>query len=391
MNRVAAAFAGLLSALAPIALASMVTATPARADITVGAVLSLTGPGASLGIPERNVIDMLPREIAGQKVRYVVLDDGTDSTAAVRAFQKLVTEEKVDLVLGPSVTPTSLAVLGVAGSSGTPMISLAGSNAIIVPQEGNKRWAFKLASPESAILAGPLQYLKDKGGKTIASIAQATAFGDAFVAAADSEAAKRGIKSLGVEKYNLTDTSVTPQVLKIMALRPDAVFIAGSGTPGALPVIELRNRGYKGLILHNQGVANPDFLRVAGKAADGIILSASPVTVAEQLPDSADTKKPAMAYVKLYEGKFGANSRSLFGATAWDGYLLLAEAAPAALKVAKPGTAEFRKALRDAMENLKNVNGAAGIYNMRPDDHNGTDERSLVLITVKDGHWQLIK
>lgn len=381
MKRVLTALAGLLIA----------TAAPARADITVGAVLSLTGPAASLGIPERNVIDMLPREIAGQKVRYIVLDDGTDSGTAVRDFHKLVTEEKVDLVIGPSVTPPSMAVLDVAGQTGTPMISLAGSNAVVMPLTGAKRWAFKPAPPETAMMSAPMQYLKDKGGKTFASIAQATAFGDAFVAAAKEEAAKRGIKSLGVEKFNLTDTSVTPQVLKIMALRPDAVFIGASGTPGALPVIELRNRGYKGLILHNQGVANPDFLRVAGKAADGIILAAAPVIVAEQLPDSMAAKKPAMAYVKLYEGKYGANSRSLFGASAWDAFLLLEHAAPVALKTAKPGTAAFRTALRDALEHVTGLYGAAGIYNLSPTDHNGTDARSLVLITVKNDHWELVK
>lgn len=378
----------ILAALAGVLLAS---AAPAQADITVGAVLSLTGPAASLGIPMRNVIEMLPREIDGQTVRYIVLDDGTDSSAAVRAFQKLVTEEKVDIVIGPSVTPTSLAALDVAGTSGTPMISLAGSNAIIVPQQGNRRWAFKLAPPETAMLAAPMQYLKDHGGKTLVTIAQATAFGDAFAAAAKHEAEQRDIKLLGVEKYNLSDTSVTPQVLKAMALRPDGVFIAGSGTPAALPVIELRQRGYKGVILHNQGVANPDFLRVAGKSADGIILAAAPVVVAEQLPDSAEAKQPALAYVKLYEGKYGPNTRSLFGASAWDAFLLLEKAVPTALKAAKPGTAAFRTALRDAMERETNVFGASGIYSMSPTDHNGTDARSLVLITVKDGHWQLMK
>lgn len=371
--------------------AALLLARPALAEITIGAVLSLTGPAASLGIPERNVIEMLPREIAGQKIRYVVLDDGTDSTNAVKAFQKLVTDERVDLVLGPTVTPTSLAVLDVAGSSGTPMVSLAGSEAIIVPQQGNKRWAFKLAAPEATMLAGPLDHLKAKGGKTIAAIAQATAFGDAFVAVLGAEAERRGIKMLGVEKYNLTDTSVTPQVLRVLSGKPDAVFIAGSGTPGALPVIELRNRNYTGMIIHNQGVANPDFLRVAGKAAEGLVLSASPVTVAEQLPDGHVLKPPAMDYVRLYEGKHGANTRSLFGATAWDGFLLFSRAAPKALAVAKPGTPEFRTALRDAMERDRDVPGAAGLYSMSPDNHNGTDGRSLVLITVKDGAWKLLQ
>lgn len=377
-------------AAAVLLLSACMAVGAARADITIGAVLSLTGPAASLGIPAHNVIDLLPKEAAGQKIRYIVLDDGTDSTAAVKNFQKLVTEEKVDLVLGPSVTPTSLAVLDAAGASGTPFISLAGSEAIIVPQQGNRRWAFKLAAPEALMLAAPLNWLKAHGGKTMAGIAQATAFGDAFIAAAKAETARRGIAWQGEEKYNLADTSVTPQTLKTMSRQPDAVFIAGSGTPGALPLLELRARGYKGAIIHNQGIANPDFLRIAGKAADGMILAASPVTVAEQLPATAAVKQPAMDYVKLYEGKHGANTRSLFGATAWDGYLLFAKALPAALKAAQPGTPEFRTALRDAMEQVKDLYGACGVYSMSPANHNGTDERALVLITVENGNWKLM-
>jgi branched-chain amino acid transport system substrate-binding protein len=374
-------------------LAASMMAVPAlaHAQITIGAVLSLTGGGASLGIPERNVIDMLPKEIAGQKIRYVILDDATDSTKAVQAFQKLVSEDKVDFVIGPSVTPTSLAVLEPAGASGTPMVSLAGSEAVIQPPEGNRRWAFKLASPETSMLAAPLDYLKARGAKTIGSIAFATAFGDAFIAALKPEATKRGISFTGVETYNLTDTSVTPQTLKVMAGKPDAIFLANSGTPGALPVIELRNRNYAGIIVANQGIASPDFLRVAGKAADGVVLASTPVTVAEQLPASHPAKAPAMEFVKAYEGKFGPNSRTLFGATAWDAYLLFAQAVPDALKAGAPGTPAFRTAIRDAMEHESNVFGAAGIYNMTPTNHNGTDGRSLVLITIKDGAWKLVE
>lgn len=377
-----AALLAPLVALAPVA---------ARADITIGAVLSLTGPAASIGIPGRNVIDMLPREAAGQKIRYVIVDDASDSTGAVKAFQKLVSEEKADLIFGPSVTPTSLAVVDVAGSTGTPFISHAGSESIIVPQEGNKRWGFKLAVPETVMMAPVLDWVKAHNGKTLASIGMATAFGDAFNAAAKSEATKRDITWLGDEKYNPADTSVTPQVLKTIAKQPDAVFIAASGTPGALPVIELRARGYKGPILHNQGIANPDFLRVAGKAADGMLIALNPVMVAEQLPDNGEMTKSALAYVHAYEAKFGPNSRSLFGTLAWDGYLLFAQALPTALKAAQPGTAEFRKALRDAMEQVKDLKGAAGIYNLTPGNHNGTDARALVLSTVENGTWKLLK
>lgn len=362
----------------------------AHADITIGAVLSLTGGGASLGIPERNTIELLPREIAGQKIRYVILDDATDSTKAVQAFQKLVSEEKVDFIIGPSVTPTSLAVLDAAGASGTPMVSTAGSQSVIEPPTGGRRWAFKLASPEAAMLAVPLDYLKAHGGKTIGNIAFATAFGDAFTAALDVEGGKRGLKVTGVEKFNLNDTSVTPQVLKLMSAKPDAIFMATSGTPGALPVLELRNRNYPGLLIANQGIANPDFLRVAGKAAEGVVLASSPVTVAEQLPANHPMREGAMAFVKVYEAKWGANTRNLFGATAWDAYLLFASAVPNALKAGQPGTAAFRTAIRDGIENGPEVKGSAGIYKMTPTDHNGTDSRSLVMVVVKDGLWKYL-
>ena len=380
-----------MSRFAVIVLAAALLGGAARADVTVGAVLSLTGPGASLGIPERNIIDMLPREVAGQKIRYVVLDDATDSTAAVKNFQKLVSEEKADIIIGPSVTPTSLAVLDVAGASGTPFISLAGSESVIVPQEGNRRWAFKLASSEALMLSAPLDAMKAQGIKSLAAIGVSTAFGDAFIAAAKIEAERRGITWLGDERYAPTDTTVTPQALKTMAKQPGAIFLASSGTPGALPVIELKARGFKGLVIHNQGIANPDFLRVAGKSADGMLLSASPVTVAEQLQDGSPVKASALEYVRLYEGKYGPNSRSLFGGTAWDGFLLLTQALPTALKAAQPGTPAFRTALRDAIEQLKDVYGACGVYSMSPTNHNGTDTRALVLVTVENGGWKLLK
>lgn len=381
--------ASFLAALLVPAVAWLPAA--ARADVTIGAVLSLTGPAASIGIPGRNVIDMLPREANGQKIRYVILDDGSDSTNAVKAFQKLVGEEKVDLVFGPSVTPTSLAVLDVAGATSTPFISHAGSESIIQPPEGNRRWAFKLVVSEAMMVAPPLKWLKAQGGNTLAGIAMATAFGDAFTGAAKADAAARGIAWLGEEKYNPADTSVTPQALKTMTKQPDAVFIAASGTPGALPVIELRARGYKGPILHNQGIANPDFLRIAGKSADGMLVAVNPVMVAEQLPDNGEITKSAMDYVRAYEGKYGPNTRSIFGAIAWDAYLLFAEALPVALKSAQPGTAEFRKALRDAMEQVKELKGAGGVFSLTPSNHNGADERALVLTTVQDGAWKVLK
>jgi branched-chain amino acid transport system substrate-binding protein len=375
--------AALLIAAAPFAAAQ-------RQEIVIGAVLSLTGPGASLGIPERNTIELLPTTIAGRTVRYVVLDDATDTTAAVRNARKLVTEDRVDAIIGPTVTPTSLALLEVIGPAETPMISLAGSGVIAYPVEGNKRWSFKLAPNEPLMAARVFEHATSNNVKTIAYIAFANAFGESFTSEMRKVGELRKVQTVAHEKFNPTDTSVTPQVLKVISLNPDAVLIAASGTPAATPVIELRRRGYKGIIYLNQGVANNDFLRVGGKELEGALFSVSPVLVAEQLPDSNPIKKVAMDYVRRYEAKFGPGSRSLFGATAWDAWLILERAIPIALKSAQPGTVEFRRALRDAIEQTKELIGTQAVFNLSPTDHSGGDQRGQVLVQIRDGKWKLV-
>ncbi len=363
----------------------------ARADITVGVIVSLTGPAASLGIPERNTVELMPTTLAGQKVKFIVLDDASDTTTAVKNAQKLITEDNIDMIMGPSISPTSVAVLEVIGRAGVPMISLAGGDVIVLPQEGARRWAFKLA-PQEAIQGGTIfDHFQKNGGKTIAFISLANAFGDSWTKGVSAVAAARGIKVLGWEKYAPTDTSVTAQVLKIMAANPDAILMGNSGTPGALPVIELRRRGYKGAIYLNQGVANNDFLRVGGKDLEGAYLPVAPALVAEQLPDSNPIKKVAMEWVKVYEGKHGPGSRALFGATAWDAFLFLKEAAPGALKAGAPGTPAFRRALRDGVERVKNLVASQGVYSMSEKDHVGADHRAQVLVKIENGKWVLVK
>lgn len=386
---------GMIRTLAAAAAAVLLAAAPtgaalAQGDIVIGSVLSLTGPGASLGIPERNTIELLPTSIAGRKIRYIVLDDATDTTTAVRNARKLITEDRVDVIIGPTVTPTSLALLEVIGPAETPMISLAGSGVIAFPVEGNKRWSFKLAPNEPLMAARVFEHATNNNVKTIAYIAFANAFGESFTAEMRKVGELRKVQTVAHEKFNPTDTSVTPQVLKVLSLNPDAVLIAASGTPAATPVIELRRRGYKGIIYLNQGVANNDFLRVGGKELEGALFSVSPVLVAEQLPDSNVIKKVAMDYVKRYEAKFGAGSRTLFGATAWDAWLILERAIPIALKTAQPGTVEFRRALRDAIESTRDLVGTQAVFNLSPTDHSGGDQRGQVLVQIKDGKWKLV-
>ena len=375
-----------LATAATLAFASQA----AQAEIHIGVILSLTGPGASLGIPEEQALKLWPDTMAGKKVKFTVLNDGTDTTTATKNAQKLITEDKVDAILGASLTPTSLAVVEVAGAAKVPVISLAGGGAIVNPQDGPRKWAFKLSPTETISATMVMQHMQAKGAKTMATIGIATSYGEGFLKATEGIAAAKNIKIVATERYNQTDQSVTAQTLKILAANPDAVYIFSAGTPGALPHAELVKRGYKGLIYQTQGVANNDFLRVGGKDLEGGYMTVAPVLVAEQLPDSNPTKKPGLDFVKRFEGKYGPGTRSLFAGTAWDALLLLQQAASVSLKKAQPGTPEFRSALRDALENTQNFVASEAVYNMSPTDHNGVDQRSQVMVRIQDGKWKLV-
>lgn len=359
----------------------------ARADIHVGVVLSLTGPGASLGISEEKTIQLWPGELGGQKVKFTVLNDNTDTSTAAKNTMRLIKEDQVDLIIGSSVTPTSLAVVEVAGAEKVPVISLAGGGAIVSPQDGPRRWAFKLSPTEAISTTRVLDHMARNGTKTVATIGVANSYGDGFLKAVEVLAPGKGIKLVASEKYNANDQSVTAQVLKVTGASPDAVYILSSGTPGALPHIELLQRGYKGAIYQTQGVANSDFLRVGGKALEGSFITAAPVMVGEQLPDSNPIKKVALEFLRKSDVAFGAQNRSLFGATAWDALLIADTAARQATKTTKPGTSEFRAAIRDAIEKMQNFVGTEGVYTMSPQDHNGVDERSQVMIKIENGKW----
>ena len=368
-------------------LCLLFTTAVANAQIKIGVVISLTGPAASLGIPAKNAIEIMPSEIGGQKVEYIILDDASDPTTAVRNARKLIDEDKVDLIIGSSVTPPSIAMLEVVGPAQRPMISLAGAQPIIVPQQGNRTWAFKMAPSEAIWSEWILDDMESKGAKSVAIFVVANSFGESLSASMQKLAAERGIKVVAIEKYNAADTSVTPQALNIIAAKPDAIYFAVFGTPGATPVIELRNRGYNGIYYLNQGIANPDFLRVAGKSANGALLPVSPALVAEQLPESDPIKKVALTFTNKYDAKYGIQNRSLFSATAWDAYLLLERAIPVAIQKGKPGTEEFRVALRTALENVKDLVATQGIYSMSPADHSGADKRAAVMVEIRDNKW----
>ena len=362
----------------------------AAADINIGVTLSATGPAASLGIPEKNTIELLPPTLGGEKINWIVLDDASDTTRAVTNTRKFVSENKVDVVLGSTVTPNSLAMVDVVAEAETPMISMAASARIVDPANPKTKWVFKTPQSDSLMADAIAVHMKANGVKTLGYIGFNDAYGESWLTEIKRSAQTAGIQVVADEKYNRNDQSVTGQVLKLIAAKPDAVLIGASGTPGATPQKELVARGYKGKIYQTHGVANPDFLRVVGADGNGTYLPIGPMLVYEQLPDSNPIKKVAAEYITKYEAKYGKDSRSTFGGHAWDAYMLLAQAVPKALQKARPGTREFRAALRDALES-DNVVASHGVFVMSPQDHNGLDNRARVMIRIENGRWVLAK
>jgi branched-chain amino acid transport system substrate-binding protein len=374
----------------PVVLLALTLAGAASADVKVGVTVAATGPAASLGIPSRNAVALMPTAIGGVKVEYIVLDDATDSTAAVRNARKLTGENQVDVLLGSNTVPSSLAMIDVAAETGTPMISLAAGARIVEPQDEKKRWVFK-APQNDQLMAGAIgEDMAARGVKTVAFIGFADAYGDGWWAEFSKVAEARKIQVVASERYNRPDTSVTGQVLKILSAKPDAVLVAGAGTPAALPEKTLVERGYKGIVYQTHGAANADFLRVGGKEVEGALLPVGPVVVASQLPDAHPSKAVALDFIQRYEAANGPGTANSFAAHAWDAGLLLQAAIPVALQKAKPGTKEFRAALRDALESIRDLKACHGVYNLGPSDHVGLDGRARVMVQVKNGAWQLL-
>jgi branched-chain amino acid transport system substrate-binding protein len=371
---------GLGLAFAPLALA----------DVTIGVTLSATGPAASLGIPERNTFQMLPTSIGGEKITWIVLDDASDTTRAVTNTRKLISEDKVDVVVGSTVTPNSLAMVDIVAEAETPMISMAASARIVDPANRATHWVFKVPQNDSLMADAIAIHMKANGVKTLGYIGFNDAYGDSWLAEIRRSAQTAGVRVVDDEKYNRNDASVTGQVLKLVAAKPDAILIGASGTPGATPEKELAARHYAGKIYQTHGVANPDFLRVCGTDCNGTYLPIGPMLVYEQLPESNPVRKIAAQYITQYEAKYGKDSRTTFGGHAYDTFVLLSKAIPEAAKKAQPGSKEFRAALRDALESA-NVVGTHGVFVMSPQDHNGLDNRARVMIRIENGKWVLAK
>jgi branched-chain amino acid transport system substrate-binding protein len=365
---------------------AMAMSHAATAEVKVGVTIAATGPAAALGVPAKNTFALWPSEIAGQKLTLIVLDDAGDPNQATTNARRLITEDKVDVVVGSSTTPPTLAVAGVAFENNTPHFTQA-------PAEfpaGREKWSFVMAQKVALVAQPVFDHMKAAGVKTVGYIGFSDSWGDLWVRQFKALAEPMGLKMVAEERFARPDTSVAGQALKLVAAKPDAILVGASGTAAALPQLALRERGFTGNIYQTHGAVTKDFIRIAGKSAEDVILPSGPPVVAELLPDSPQ-KKVGLELWKLYEGKHGAGTRTQFAGHAWDVLQILNRVVPVALKKAKPGSQDFRNAILAAIESEKEIAASHGVYNFTPTDHFGLDERGRVLLTVKNGDWALVK
>lgn len=357
----------------------------AHAEITIGVTLPLTGPASGLGIPTKNGISLWPDTIGGEKVKLIILDDASDATQSVKNGRRFITEDKVDVIVGSTATPASVALSVVAMEGQTVQIS---TSPVDLP-EGKDAWTFRVAQSTPLMASALIEHMKKSGIKTYAYLGYSDAYGETWLKSFDALAAKAGLTSLATERFARSDTSVTAQALKVTMAQPDAILIGASGSGSAMPHKAIVERGYKGKIYQTHGAASRDLIRLGGKEVDGAIVVAGLAVMPESLPAAHPSKKLATEFVERYEQQFGAGTRNQFAAHGYDAQLLLQAAVPVALKKAKPGTPEFRAALKEALEGSKGVTITQGVIRYSAKDHWGLEDNARVLLTIDKGDWKL--
>ena len=370
-------------------VAAIAASAAAVAQVRIGLMVSATGPTTAIGIPQKNTGDILPRKAGAATVEYFQYDDGGDTTRAVQNVKKLLQEHNVDAIIGPSTTPNALAILDFLAEGKVPLMATVGTSAVVEPLDAKKRWVFKTTQNDDLIAAALIKHMVKAGVKTWGFIGFKDPYGENWYRVFTPMAEKAGLKLVATEYYLRTDPSVTGQVLKLLQAKPDVVLVAGVGGPGVLPQMTLREQGYKGVVYQTHGVATDDFIRLGKDKVEGTILAAGPMLVIDEIADANPVKKVAKSYIAAYEKQFGQKPAT-FGANTWDSGIILERAIPVALKKGKPGTEAFRVALRDAIEQEREIVGCQGVFNMSATNHNGMDERARVLVTVRDGRFRLV-
>jgi branched-chain amino acid transport system substrate-binding protein len=268
-----------------------------------------------------------------------------------------------------------------------PAISYGSVSTVADQSDPKRRWVFKTVANDDVFVRAMVTHMLAHGVKSLGIVAMNDPFGESWIKAATAYAGEKGIKITGVEHFERNDNNAIPQALRLMKDKPDAVLVASNNNAALTPHLSLIERGYKGKIYQAGGTVNPDFLRIGAKAVEGSFNEQSPFVIAEQLPDGYPIKAGAVKFLKEYEAKY--NSRAAYVAYGGDSIRLVEAAIPAALKKGKPGTVQFRQALRDALENSKNVVGLSAVFTMSPTDHVGINELGMCVLKVENGQWKL--
>lgn len=374
-----------LKTTALTAAALLALSGAAWADITIGVSLPLTGPASGLGIPVNNQVKLWPTSIAGEKLKVVVLDDATDPTNGVKNAKRFVTEDKADIIMGSVATPVAIPMAGVAAEANTPHLSFSPA---VLPA-GQDGWTFRMPQSNAVMGHAVAEHMKKAGIKTVGFLGYTDAYGESWLKDFTAEAEKVGIKVVATERFARSDTSVTAQALKLVAANPDAMLVVASGSGAAMPHKGVVERGYKGKIYQTHAAATRDLMRVGGKDVEGAFVVSGPAVIAEQLPDSHPSKKVSLEFVAQYEKAYGAGSRNQFAGHGYDAILVMEKIVPMALKKAKPGTPEFRAALREAMETMGRTVLAHGVLNWTKADHWGYTNETGVMLKVVNGDWKV--
>ncbi|WOP14133.1 ABC transporter substrate-binding protein [Ottowia sp. SB7-C50] len=370
-----------------VAATALAASGAVLADITIGVIAPLTGPASGLGIPVGNQAKLWPKTIAGEKLNVIVMDDATDPNQGVTHAKRFVTNDKVDVIMGSVATPVAAAIVQVAEESGTPQISW---SPVGVPA-GKDKWLFRLPQSNAVMGHAVIEHMKKQGIKSVGFLGYSDAYGETWLNDFKPQAEKAGIKFGPVERFARADTSVTGQALKLVSANPDAILVVASGSGAAMPQMALADRGYKGKVYQTHAAATRDLMRVGGKAVEGGFVVSGPAVLAEQLPDSHPSKAEAIKFVQQYEKAYGPGSRNQFAGHAYDSIIVMEKAVPIALKKAKPGTPEFRAALRDAFEQIGKTTLAHGVLNWTPADHWGYTQDTGVMMKVTGGEFKVEK
>lgn len=384
-------------ALAFIAALSGAAFAADKPELRIGSVIALTGPASALGLPARNALVLLEEELAKDKslpftVKFITYDDASDPTRAVNGVRKLVSEDRVHVVICCSTTPASMAILETVTQAQVPNISLALAATVISPAS-ERKWIFKTPSTDRLQVSAIIDDVIKRGGKRIAFFGQEDSYGEGGWLALNEVAKEKGIQIVAAERFARTDTNFTPQALRIRQANPDAVYFHAIPPSSVLSHQALKRVGYSGPIYHSGGSANNAFINLGKADVEGALIATTPVLIYGDLPDSNPLRASITKFAALYEKRFNVEKVDIFPGQAWDaGNIILAAARKALASNAKlEDVAAARAAIRNAIETTTNFVGVGGIFDYSATDHLGLDQRSTFIAEVKNGKFVLYR